>query len=109
MCDSNLGKCVEALYAVGVFTVVVQLDPRLFAHPQNRPRLYLVLYSRAFMETHGMSEQEVYNWTCNFIDTFCVAHGMVPLDEFLYPDSSPLIQELLKKTTDDDVDQVAMS
>lgn len=74
-----------------------KLDPRLFAHPASRPRLYLVLFSRPLLEKLGIDEAEVYTIAVNLMNKFC-RHGLVPVDEFLLADDSPLIKELLKST-----------
>ena len=88
--------------------MTLSLDPRLFGHPASRPRLYLLLFSRAHLESLGLSDDEVYNMTTSIMTKFC-HHGLASADDFLLPDSSPLIKSFLENPPADphDCEQLA--
>ncbi len=96
--ESNLAICLRELYMVGVLGCTVLLDPRLFGHPQSRPRLYIVLYSRTELEHAGLSDVDAYKITVETLESFA-HHGLVPIDAFLLRDDDPLIVDMIEKAT----------
>ncbi len=73
---SNLATCVRILFAAGFFAVTVCMEPRRFGHPQHRPHLYLVVYSRRVLEELGMSYADTYNLTTSLLERVSQDHGM---------------------------------
>ena len=49
--DSNLAVLVDRMYKNGWVVFTFHLDPRLFGHPQCRPRFYMIFFSRYVLQS----------------------------------------------------------
>lgn len=92
--ESNLATCLNTLDALGFMCFAMKLDPSFFGHPQSRPRYWMPIVSKAFLEKAGMTEDDFYKAVTNIMDRF-IDHGMVPLKNMFLPDDDVHIMEMI--------------
>ena len=51
---SNWAVCQSELYLRGWLMVTLHLDPRCVGHPQSRPRLFMLVFSRLLLQKYGV-------------------------------------------------------
>lgn len=92
---SNLAQCMTEMETLGYFGVVVKLDPRLYASPQSRPRLWMAFWDKRMLTEYGMSEETVYSIFTSVIDRLSNNYGKTKLADVLLPEEHPALARTL--------------
>ena len=71
------------------------LDPRLYGHPQSRPRLYMPSFHADFLKTLKCDPLRMYQMLKEFISRFSNGYGRVPIRKLLLPANHPTIAKYL--------------
>ena len=107
--DSNLAVCFHQLrVALGQVAFAFELDPRCFAHPHSRPRIYMPSFEMAWLQELGLGVETLYKHLATTITKISNGWGLVPMEKFLLDVDHPIVEVAMlaasEKSHDDDED-----
>ncbi|CAK0793848.1 unnamed protein product, partial [Prorocentrum cordatum] len=89
--ESNLAYALRMLdYDTNQFAFAVVLDPRMFATPVSRGRVWIPAISRKVMGELGVTDAELYDWITRLLDRFA-GHKLHNIDSLFLGDSDPYV------------------
>jgi site-specific DNA-cytosine methylase len=95
--DSNLACCLQMLTdEAQVFAVPVRVDPRCFAGPQSRDRIFMPYVSIKHMEEIGLTKRAAYDGITTLLDRLC-DHGRVLLSDLIEDEEHPIVKDKLDR------------
>ena len=98
--ESNLAATLQILKDMTQQTAFAfQVDPRLYAHPQSRPRLYIPAFRDSFLEELRADPVDVYEAIKEVLFLISGGYGIVDVKRFLIPNEHPAIQKYLSELT----------
>ncbi|CAK0807173.1 unnamed protein product [Prorocentrum cordatum] len=89
--ESNLATTMRLLADRGWHAQAAKLDPRCFATPQSRARIYIPCVRVEFLDSLGVSKCDFYARFNEFLGRF-TCHGAAPLEDFLLAEDDPAVQ-----------------
>jgi len=93
---SNLAVGMGMLDSAGFFSCATLLDPRAFAHPVSRQRLWIPFVAKSLLEDLNVSEANMYQGINHFTHVFAMGHGMAVVDDFFLKDDDPALRSMLE-------------
>ena len=100
MHESNLAATMQLLDELtDQSCFALQLDPRMFAGPQSRPRLYLPAFRRSYMEELDVGPEELYAVITKYVKLLSGGYGLIDLQKLILPRDHAAITQYLAECT----------